>query len=346
MKKIIALCVGLFAVLPLAAQTEYGVQFSNLVNEELTLESAIRLGLENNNKFLSAQQGIIIAEQQVKEARALFLPQLALQGSATWYDLDYPMVLPDSVGNRLIPSNNNTDNKHQFFGAGITATQYLYSGGRLHNTLKIAQANLKQAQSHYEAIKNSLVRDIKQAFFALLYAQYNAQLAQTVQTKAKNYTRSMSLSAWDKVRAQYLSSVLSSVKNAADNDLHKAQLAMLVVLNKELNSDITVKGDFKPVEVQLDLPHLNLWSMQFRPELKSAIYALELDNLAIDLALSHRYPARMSAWALKIYLMKINKFRWRFAYRFLTNYSPNLPAEKPNKNKALCVAPPLKILFG
>ena len=30
--------------------------------------------------------------------------------------------------------------------------------------------------------------------------------------------------------------------------------------------------------------------MEFRPELKSAIYALELDNLAIDLALSRRYP--------------------------------------------------------
>ncbi|MBR3899179.1 MAG: TolC family protein, partial [Elusimicrobiaceae bacterium] len=29
---------------------------------------------------------------------------------------------------------------------------------------------------------------------------------------------------------------------------------------------------------------------EFRPELKSAIYALELDSLAIDLALSRRYP--------------------------------------------------------
>ena len=30
--------------------------------------------------------------------------------------------------------------------------------------------------------------------------------------------------------------------------------------------------------------------MEFRPELKSAIYELELDNIAIDLALSKRYP--------------------------------------------------------
>ena len=292
MKKIVLLYAALLLAAPLAAQTEYGIQFSNLLNEELTLESAIRLGLENNNSFLSAQQEIIIAEQRVKEARSLFLPQLALQGTATWYDLDYPMVLPDAAGNRLIPSNNLLpgDTKHQFLSAGVTATQYLYAGGRLQNTLKIAQANLKQAQSNYEAVKNSLVRDIKQTFFALLYAQQNAQLAQTVQIKAKNYARSMNLSAWDKVRAQYLTAALTSLKTAADNDLHKAQLAMLVVLNKELNAAITVKGDFKPVQVELDLPHLNLWSMEFRPELKAAIYALELDNLTIDLALSRRYP--------------------------------------------------------
>lgn len=292
MKKIAVICAGLLLALPLAAQKEYAVRFSNLINEELTLESAIRLGLENNNQFLSAQQEIIIAEQKVKEARALFLPQLSVQGTATWYDLDYPMVLPDSVGNRFIPNNKQggQEDKHQFLGAGITATQYLYSGGRLRNTLKIAQANLKQAQSKYEAVKNSLVRDIKKTFFALLYAQQNAELAQTVQTKAKDYTRAMNLTAWDRVRAQYLASVLTSLKNMADNDLHKAQLAMLVVLNKELNSTITVKGDFKPVQAELDLPHLNLWSMEFRPELKAAIYALELDNLTIDLALSRRYP--------------------------------------------------------
>lgn len=292
MKKIAVICIGLLLALPLTAQKEYGIQFSSLINEELTLESAIRLGLENNNQFLSAQQEIIIAEQKVKEARALFLPQLSLQGTATWYDLDYPMVLPDSVGNRLIPNNKGAgqENKHQFLSAGISATQYLYSGGRLHNTLKIAQANLKQAQSKYEAVKNSLVRDIKQTFFSLLYTQHNAELAELVQNKAKNYTRSMNLSAWDRVRAQYLTSVLTSLKNAADNDLHKAQLNMLVILNKELNSSITVKGDFKPVQTDLDLAHLNLWSMEFRPELKAAIYALELDNLTIDLALSRRYP--------------------------------------------------------
>lgn len=292
MKKLFLLCAALCVAAPGFAQKEYGLQFSSLINDELTLESAIRLGLENNSNFLAAQQEIIIAEQKVKEAKFLFLPQLSLQGTATWYDLDYPMVLPESVANRFIPSNDllSDDTKHQFFGVGVTATQYLYAGGRFRSALKMAQANLKQAQSKYEAVKNATVLDIKKSFFRLLCAQQNLELAAAVQKKADAYYRSMTLGAWDRVKAQYLVSRLRSQKNDADNELQKAQLSMLVSLNKELNTRITVKGDFKPVEVKLDLPHLNLWSMEFRPELKAAIYALELDNLAIDLALSRRYP--------------------------------------------------------
>ncbi len=292
MKKLYLLGLVLCLALPAAAQREYGLRFSSLINDELTLENAIRLGLENNSNFLTAQQEIIIAEQKVKEAKFLFLPQLSLQGTATWYDLDYPMVLPDSLANRFIPNNDlmSDDMKHQFFGAGITGTQYLYTGGRLRNTLKMAEANLKQVESKYEAVKNATVLNIKKAFFRLLYAQNNVQLADEVQQKALRYCRTLRTGPWDKIKAKYLLSRLTSLKNKADNELQKAQLAMLVNLNKELNSHITVRGDFKPVEVELDLPKLNLWSMEFRPELKAAIYALELDNLAIDLALSRRYP--------------------------------------------------------
>ena len=59
----------------------------------------------------------------------MFFPQVALQGTATWFHLDYPMVLPESVANRFILSDyliRLTDDsyKNQFYGVGITATQY------------------------------------------------------------------------------------------------------------------------------------------------------------------------------------------------------------------------------
>ncbi len=290
MKKLYFLCLALLLAMPALAQKEYGLRFSSLINDELTLENAIRIGLENNSDFLLAQQEVIIAEQKVTQAKFLFLPQFAVQGTATWYDLDYPMVLPESVANRFIPDNETAGDKHQYFGVGVSGTQYLYSGGRIRGALKMAEANLKQVQSKYESVKNAVVLDIKKSFFQLLYSQNLLDLANQIDQKAQKYARSLSVSSWDKIKAQYLLAKLYSQKNIAANELQKAQLAMLVSLNKELNSPVKVKGDFTPSQTKLDFAGLNLWSMEFRPELKAAIYALELDNLAIDLALSRRYP--------------------------------------------------------
>ena len=290
MKKYCALALALLcAALPAAAQKEYGLKFSSLINDDLTLENAIRLGLENNSEFLSARQEIIIAEQKINEAKFRFLPQFSLQGTATWYDLEYPMVLPDAVANRFLPSTDTLSEK-KFFGVGVTATQYLYSGGRIRGTLKMARANLKQVQSRYETVKNAVVLDIKKSFNNLLHAQEYARFTQKTLDTANQWYARPSGDAWTQIRQRALLADLAVRNNRAKRALGEAQLAMLVSLNKELNSTITIKGDFVPVKTNWDLPHLNLWAMEFRPELKSAIYALEADNISIDLALSKRYP--------------------------------------------------------
>ena len=279
MKKILMMAVLCLLAQAAFAQKEYGLTFSSLVNDNLTLENAIRLGLENNSKFLAAKQEIIIAEQKVTEAKFRYLPQFSLQGTATWYDLDYPMVLPDAVANRFLPGNGYYGDKDQFYGVGITATQYLYSGGRIRSTLRFAQANLKQVQSRYESVKNAVVLDIKKSFASLLYAQQNAQLTQRIWKLAQKWNTSANSNLWAKMRMQNALSQLQSAQKQAENNLKQANLAMLVSLNKELNARVTIRGEFSPVKTDWDLPHLTLWAMEFRPELKAAIYALETDDI-------------------------------------------------------------------
>lgn len=269
------------------AQSNYGVQFSSLLSEHLTLENAIRLGLENNSEFLSAKEEISIAEQQVSEAKFRYLPQFALQGTASWYEADSPMLLPELGVNRFLPATKNLDT-HRFYGAGISGTQFLYSGGRISSTLKSARANLKQVRSKYETVRNTTVLNIKTAFAGLLYAQENFAFTQSVWKKARKWQ--LDPSGWTRIRQEALLAQLNEQYRLAQQELDNARLAMLIALNKETNIPLTISGEFAPVAFQGDLPHLQLWATEFRPELKSAIYALELDSIAIDLALSKRYP--------------------------------------------------------
>ena len=277
----------LLGALSVAAQSNYGVEFSSLLSDNLSLESAIRLGLENNSDFLSAKEEITVAEQKVSEAKFRYLPQFALQGTATWYEADSPMVLPEPGINRFLPDTKSLDAKH-FYGVGVTATQYIYSGGRINGSLKIARANLKQAQSRYETVKNAVVLEIKKSFANLLYAQENVAFTQKLYEQVKNWRYSSG--PWTRIRQKAIVAQIKARYQEAQSELNRAKLAMLVSLNKELNSPLTVSGSLEPVSTQGDLPHFQLWATEFRPELKSAIYALELDNIAIDLALSKRYP--------------------------------------------------------
>ena len=291
MKRIVLLGIlACLIALPARAQNEYGLRFSSLINDDLSLENAIRLGLENNTEFLATQQQITIAQQRVNEAKFRYLPQFDLQGTATAYDLDYPMVLSDSVANRFLPGKALAKKQDQFYGVGITATQYLYSGGRIRGTLQLARAHLKQTQSHHEMIKNNVVLNIKTAFNNLLFAQQNDQLTAELFEKAQTWYRANSGDLWGQLKNRATLAELKAKRNQAARELQQAQLAMLVSLNKELNASFTIKGDFTPVRTEWDLEHLNLWALEFRPELKAALYELEADNIAIDLALSKRYP--------------------------------------------------------
>ena len=287
MKKILLLLSVFIASLCLQAQSNYGLVFSSLMNDNLTLENAIRLGLENNSEFLTAKEEITIAEQKLSEAKFRYLPQFALQGTATWYKADSPMVLPEMGVNRFLPATQTLDG-HQFYGVGVTATQYLYSGGRISSTLKSARANFKQAQSRYETVKNAVVLDIKTSFVRLLYAQAQAEFTEHLWQQVAKWH--ISADVWTRVRQQALLAQFKNTYRQAQNELAQARLAMLVSLNKELNAPLNISGTLEPVAIQGDLPHFQLWATEFRPELKSAIYALELDSIAIDLALSKRYP--------------------------------------------------------
>ncbi len=287
MKKTILISIFIVLSLQVLAQSNYGVQFSSLLSDNLSLESAIRLGLENNSDFLAAKEEITIAEQKLSEAKFRYLPQFALQGTATWYDADSALVLPEPGISRLLPATSSLDSNH-FYGVGVTATQYIYSGGRINGTLKSARANLKQVQSRYETVKNAVVLDIKKSFTNLLYAQENVTFTQHVWEQVRSWR--FSSDPWTRIRQQALVAQIKTRYHQAQSQLEAARLAMLVSLNKELNSPLTISGKLMPERVEGDLPHFQLWATEFRPELKSAIYALELDSIAIDLALSKRYP--------------------------------------------------------
>ena len=273
MKKFFCFIFLCFSLSVFTQAQQYRLKYSSDESRPLTLENVIRLSLENSYDLLLIEQDLIIAEQRIKEAKFLYFPQFSLNGSATAYNLDYPIILPEMIGQRILMPDTNHKKEDLFYGVGITAVQYLYGGGRISSTLDLARASNKETQSRYQNAKNTVIYNAKKAYYEYLFAQEKNKFAEDILNRAKQIAKAKELNP-----------------SEAKAELNKAKINMLKVLNKELNSEVSFEGSLEYNPVQVDLKKLNLWAMEFRPELKSAMYKLEMDNIAVKLSLTRSYP--------------------------------------------------------
>lgn len=289
MKKFLCFCLVLFISLSTFAQ-QYRIKYTTDDKDPLSLENAIRLAIENNYQLLLTEQDVIIAEQKVKEAKFLYLPRISLNASANAYNLDYPTIIPESLGLRFISQEDGHKNSDLFYGAGVSATQYLYTGGRTSSTVSLAKATLKEALSRYEAVKSKTIYEVKEAFFNSLFLQKKKELMQNTSDKIQKALNKKNAKAWENILVKLELAKIQSNKNFLEEEIKNANLSLLKTMNKELNNTLVIQGDFELTPVEIDLKKLSVWAMEYRPELKSALYKLEMDNISVNLSLARRYP--------------------------------------------------------
>ncbi len=286
MKKLLFI---LIAVLPCALNAQnYLLTYTPNPGEAMGLENAIRLGIENNTELLRIRQNILITEQKVKENTFFRYPQISLLATASVYNLETPMVLPEDLGLRLLtPDAYKSDT---FYGAGITATQYLYSGGRISGAIELSKANLKEEQSRYDTVKNNVILEVKTAFYTLLYAQLALKDAQEFYDKAAALHKKIDSKTWDSVSADAAFERARKNLNAAKTDEQTARLAMTKAVNRELNSPVNILGDLTPEVFDHNLNTLKLRAMENRPEMRAAIYEVAAQDININLTSAKTYP--------------------------------------------------------
>ena len=289
MKKFLFCVLTLSLGLGVFAQ-QYRIKYTTDDKDPISLENAIRLAIENNYQLLLTEQDVIIAQQKVKEAKFLYLPRISLNAGATAYNLDYPTIIPESLGMRFITQEEGHENKDLFYGTGVSAIQYLYTGGRTSSTVSLAKATLKEALSRYEAVKSKTIYDVKEAFFNLLFMQKKKELFEETSGKISKILNKKNSKSWENILVKSELAKIKSDYNFIDEETKNANLALIKTLNKEFNNTLVIQGDFELTPVEIDLKKLSVWAMEFRPELKSALYKLEMDNISVNLSLARRYP--------------------------------------------------------
>lgn len=198
---------------------------------QLTLESAIRLALENNKELLMAKEDVKIAEYNYNDVRGMLLPQINLNAGYTlkknWLPdsaippsfsfFDNLDVAPtgndeylakslDGIMQSMMPSK--TKEEASVVGQ-VQMQQILFSGGKLINRIRVLD-KIKTLQSNkFELSQQSIIIDVIESYYNLFLAQEVLKIQRQALSNAELHLARVEntfeqglVSEYDKLRAE------------------------------------------------------------------------------------------------------------------------------------------------
>lgn len=236
MKKLPALAALCFSLLTA------GWLSAERVEQVLTLPQSTDRALLNNQKLLAAFEDIRIAEHRVKEAQSLFYPKVGLNLNGSRYLAERDYVLPADFGNTLLPVTEQAE-ADTYYSARAWMRQPLYSGGRVRNTIRLAQKNLERARILHEEIRQQVIFDNVKAFNDVLLRRKEIDLYEKA-VKEGSALRDEK-PARDPRRRMEMETIVSRLRRGlarARRAHDRAHLAFLDALGVELYTKVAVDG--------------------------------------------------------------------------------------------------------
>jgi len=277
--------LGIAAALLLPQFSPAGAQTAR-PQDVLTLNAVVAIAVKNNPTLLSSEQDIIIAKQRVREARFMNMPQLALSGTYSKVNLEYPMILGPELGDRYLdPAVSNN-----FYTMRGYALQPLYTGGRNKNTLRMAKTAHNQAKVNYDTVKTDVVYNAKKIFYTLLFDKELVASAQWYKSQALDLSGKIRKDPWESIESRLLLAGLDRQADQAARESEESKAELVRILNREPSYQVDISGEFAALPVDVTPQISMVTAMEMRSELKSEIYKAQMDDIAVNMAMIRRYP--------------------------------------------------------
>lgn len=300
------------------SEASYSAQLYN----DLTLENAIQIGLDNNVQQRVSLQAAAIAESQYQEAMAAHWPTVSIQASAIRMDEDPTFTFPGTSvnisslaaplngalfgGASVIPSQIESPKQKVKLMDRDTATATLqlmmplYTGGKISSIVNQAQLGKKIAQQEYHRTTLQVVRDVKRYYFALKLTQALSDIARgTVESLevTRDITKSMyeggssTINKLDYLKTEMAVNYAKSLEAEFNAKQKSAASALCFAMGVPWSSVITLaQEDFPKPSNSLALEGLMAQAEQFNPDMGIIKLAVQVADARITEAKSAYYP--------------------------------------------------------
>ena len=280
MKKLILLFLSVLMILPLNAGAESLIKKGDTLN----LQQCIEVALKQQPTIIAAMGTVNINQSRVGQAKSNYYPQINWSSS-------YNRINPTT--GTLLKSGSSYDE----YLSNVNLSQTIYDFEKTSTQVKIQNLNLDSSQSDLDSVASQIVFSVKQAYFSLLQAKRNRDVAvETVQQfqqhldQAKGFFEVGTKPKFDVTKAEVdLSNAkLNLIKG--ENAFRIARVNLNNAVGMPEAPDYTIVDDFGFQKYDITFDEALKRAYITRPDLQSIIALKEAAERTIDLQKKGYYP--------------------------------------------------------
>ena len=264
----------------------------------LTLEESIKIALERSAALHAAREEIRGREFAKKIARAEFLPKLSTGYSYTRLNeaphAKQQLGTGKLFGNKTFDTEFGTEDIYNF---SLNCTQPLFTGGALITSYRLAKLGINIARLQSIAVKQDLIREVKESYFEILKAQKIKKVAVQALEQVKEHVKVAQafydvgiIPKNDLLEAEVELAQIKQDLIIANNVVELAKSYFNIVLRREISEPVAIEDILEYQPVTLSLDECIAEAYKERSELKEVNLNIEQAKKGVVLAKSGFYP--------------------------------------------------------
>lgn len=256
--------------------------------EPLSLGRCIEIALEKNPAILAARYGVDVSMNKVGEARSGYYPQL--NASAGYARINPVPATPVSANPGLFDQ----------YSSSVTLSQNIFDFGKTSAQVDVSKYNLAASRLDLDSTQDTIVLNVKQAYYSVLQARRNSDVAADVikqfqlhLDQAKGFYDVRIKARIDVIKAEV---DLSNAKLSLINAENAFKIAWVTLKNAMGVPDApegtyTIEETLIFEKYTITVEDAAKRAMERRPDYRSIAAKRQAAELNISLARSNYYPA-------------------------------------------------------
>ncbi len=267
------------------------LQVSVFSQKMLTLDEAIKIGLENNHNIKISTNDAAIERNNFSMGNAGFLPSINLSTSQSFTEQD---VNQEFLNGNIIEKNGATSD---VFNANASLNWTVFDGSKMFITYGKLRELQKSSGLGLESAVEITIRDVSFAYFKIILESNKLNVLDTT-IQLSQERLDFAKSRYEVGKASKLEYMSAQVDYNSDRSafirqrelLDNAKIDLNLLMSIDLDQDYAVPGNIE-VDTTLQLPDLEQKAIANNRQILSAQNNLSISNLEIKEIASERLPS-------------------------------------------------------